>query len=52
MKADIFNQILVGSTRGLVCQNLCSLTVYFTRANKQFIPHFLSPHLTHFAIRI
>jgi len=52
MKADVFNQILAGSTSGLVCPNLCFLTFYFTRANKQIIPHFLSPHLTHSAIRV
>jgi len=52
MKADLFNQILAGSTSGLVCPNLCSLIFYFTRANQQFIPHFLSPYLTHFAIRV
>ena len=52
MKADVFNQILAGSTSGLVCPNLCSLTLYFTRANQQFIPRFLSPRLTNFTIRI
>ena len=52
MKADVFNPILAGSASGFVCPNLCSLTFYFTSANQQFIPHFLSPHLTHFTIRV
>ena len=52
MRADVFNTVLVGSTSGLVCPNVCSLTVYFTRANQPFIRHFLSPHLAHFTIRV
>lgn len=52
MKVDIFNHLLAGSTNGLVCPTLCSFTCYFTRTNQPFIPHFLSPHLTNFTIRV
>jgi len=52
MKDDVFDRLLAGSQVGLVCPALCLFTCYFTRANQRFIPHFLSPHLTHFAIRV
>ncbi|KAF9648204.1 hypothetical protein BDM02DRAFT_3129189 [Thelephora ganbajun] len=49
---DIFNHLLAGSTGGLVCPNLRHLTCYLTTTNARFIPHFLSPHLTHLTIRV
>ena len=52
MTDNVFNHLLTGSTDGLVCPNLRSLTCHLSTANARFIPHFLSPHLTHLDVGV
>ena len=49
--ADIpANRLLIGSTNGLLCPNLCQLYCHITEPILPLIPLFLSPRLTHLTL--
>lgn len=52
MTDDLFSRLLTGSAGGLVCPALRHLTCRLKPTNLRFIPHFLSPNLTHLSISV
>lgn len=52
MTDDLFGRLLTGSADGLVCPALRYLACDLKPTNLRFIPHFLSPNLTHLTISV
>ena len=52
MTDDLFGRLLTGSADGLLCPALRYLTCDLKTTNLRFIPHFLSPNLTHLTISV